>query len=203
MTEKKLTGDLERFSYALGMRIASDLIKSGVKTINPEAFVKALNDTFVGEIPEIMRDEAQRILASFTQQTNSETADENLRKGFEFLSENSFKKGVTELPSGLQYKILKVGKGKTPAFTDNVKCHYHGSIIDGTVFDSSVDRGQPAVFPVNGVIHGWVEALQMMPVGSKWRLFIPPELGYGEQGAGEAIEPNSTLIFDVELLEII
>jgi FKBP-type peptidyl-prolyl cis-trans isomerase FklB len=203
MTEKKLTGELERFSYALGMSVASNLIKSGVKTINPEAFVKAINDTYVGEMPEMMPDEANKILENFMQQANQEDATDNLVAGLEFLEKNRSKEGVTELPSGLQYLVIKEGDGDLPSLTDEVKCHYHGRLIDGTVFDSSVERGQPAVFPVNGVIQGWVEALQLMPVGSKWRLFVPPELGYGEQGAGGAIGPNSTLVFDVELLEIV
>ncbi|MEE4286304.1 MAG: FKBP-type peptidyl-prolyl cis-trans isomerase [Mariniphaga sp.] len=203
MTEKKLTGELERFSYALGMSVASNLIKSGVKTINPEAFVKAINDTYVGEMPEMMPDEANKILESFMQKANEDDAKENLESGLEFLEKNRSKKGVTELPSGLQYQVIKEGDGDLPSLTDEVKCHYHGSLIDGTVFDSSVERGQPAVFPVNGVIQGWVEALQLMPVGSKWRLYVPPELGYGQQGAGGAIGPNSTLVFDVELLEIV
>jgi FKBP-type peptidyl-prolyl cis-trans isomerase FklB len=203
MTEKKLTGELERFSYALGMSVASNLIKSGVKTINPEAFVKAINDTYVGEMPELMPDEANKILESFMEKANQEDAKDNLESGLEFLHKNRSKEGVTELPSGLQYQVIKEGEGDLPSLTDEVKCHYHGSLIDGTVFDSSVERGQPAVFPVNGVIQGWVEALQLMPLGSKWRLYVPPELGYGQQGAGGAIGPNSTLVFDVELLEIV
>jgi FKBP-type peptidyl-prolyl cis-trans isomerase FklB len=203
MTEKKLTGELERFSYALGMSVASNLIKSGVKTINPEAFVKAINDTYVGEMPELMPDEANKILESFMAKANQEDSKDNLESGLEFLQKNRSNEGVTELPSGLQYQVIKEGEGDLPLLTDEVKCHYHGSLIDGTVFDSSVERGQPAVFPVNGVIQGWVEALQLMPVGSKWRLYVPPELGYGQQGAGGAIGPNSTLVFDVELLEIV
>lgn len=199
----KLTGELERFSYALGMSVASNLIKSGVKTINPEAFVKAINDTYIGEMPQMMPDEANKILESFMEKANQDEAKVNLESGLEFLQENRSKKGVTELPSGLQYQVIKEGDGELPSLTDEVKCHYHGSMIDGTVFDSSVERGQPAVFPVNGVIQGWVEALQLMPVGSKWRLYVPPELGYGQQGAGGAIGPNSTLVFDVELLEIV
>ncbi len=199
----KLTGELERFSYALGMSVASNLIKSGVKTINPEAFVKAINDTYIGEMPQMMPDEANKILESFMEKANQDEAKVNLESGLEFLQENRSKKGVTELPSGLQYQVIKEGDGDLPSLTDEVKCHYHGSLIDGTVFDSSVERGQPAVFPVNGVIQGWVEALQLMPVGSKWRLYVPPELGYGQQGAGGAIGPNSTLVFDVELLEIV
>lgn len=203
MTEKKLTGELERFSYALGMSVASNLIKSGVKTINPEAFVKAINDTYIGEMPELMPDEANKILESFMEKSNRNVADGNLEAGLEFLAKNATQKGVVELPSGLQYKVINEGDGEIPSLSDEVKCHYHGSLIDGTVFDSSVERGQPAVFPVNGVIQGWVEALQLMSVGSKWRLYVPPELGYGEQGAGGVIGPNATLVFDVELLEIV
>ena len=203
MTEKKYTGEVERFSYALGLNIASNLIRSGVKTINPEAFVQAITDTFVGNMPEIMPDEANQIIEKFMQQKNAGEASSNLKEGLEFLSENNAGQDVVELPSGLQYKILRRGTGDKPGLNDQVKCHYHGTLINGTVFDSSVERGQPAVFPVNGVIQGWVEALQMMPVGSKWRLFVPHNLAYGEQGAGDVIGPNATLIFDVELLEIL
>ena len=127
----------------------------------------------------------------------------NLEAGNAFLEENSKKETVVSLPSGLQYEILTEGSGAKPVATDKVKCHYHGTLLNGTVFDSSLQRGQPAVFGVNQVIKGWVEALQLMTVGSKWRLFIPSDLAYGEQGAGGSIEPNSTLIFDVELLEIV
>lgn len=203
MTDNKLTGELERFSYALGMSVASNLIKSGVKTINPEVFVEAINDTFIGEMPQLMPDEANKILRSFMDNTNQDEANENLESGLKFLEKNRSKKGVVELPSGLQYQVINDGDGELPSLTDEVKCHYHGSLIDGTVFDSSVERGNPAVFPVNGVIQGWVEALQLMSVGSKWRLYVPPELGYGEQGAGGVIGPNATLVFDVELLEIV
>ncbi|RIH63206.1 FKBP-type peptidyl-prolyl cis-trans isomerase [Mariniphaga sediminis] len=203
MAEEKLTGELERFSYALGMSVASNLIKSGVKNINPEAFLKAVNDTYLGEMPQLLPDEANKILESFMGKAEQEAANENLKNGLDFLFQNRSEDGVVELPSGLQYKVLNEGEGDLPTLTDQVKCHYHGSLIDGTVFDSSVERGNPAVFPVNGVIRGWVEALQLMPVGSKWRLFVPPDLGYGEQGAGSVIGPNSTLVFDVELLEIV
>ena len=127
----------------------------------------------------------------------------NLEEGRTFLEENSKKENVVTLPSGLQYEILTEGSGEKPKATDKVKCHYHGTLLNGTVFDSSVQRGEPAVFGVNQVIKGWVEALQLMAEGSKWRLFIPSELAYGEQGAGGSIEPNSTLIFDVELLGIV
>ncbi|MGV8826958.1 MAG: FKBP-type peptidyl-prolyl cis-trans isomerase [Breznakibacter sp.] len=126
----------------------------------------------------------------------------NLEIGKKFLEENKTKEGVVSTESGLQYQIMTAGTGVKPALTDRVKCHYHGTLIDGTVFDSSVERKEPAVFPVNGVIKGWTEALQMMPVGSKWKLFIPSELAYGEAGAGDKILPNSTLVFEVELIEI-
>ncbi len=203
MSDKKITGELEKFSYSLGMSIAGNLIKSGVKTINPELFLDGIKDTFSGEMPKILPDEANRILEEFIAKANAGQGNENLEKGAKFLAENSKKEDIVELPSGLQYKVLKEGEGEIPTATDQVKCHYHGTFIDGTVFDSSVERGQPAVFPVNQVIQGWVEALQLMSAGSKWRLFVPPELAYGEQGAGGAIAPNSTLIFDVELLEIV
>ena len=127
----------------------------------------------------------------------------NLKEGEDFLKENATKEGVHTTPSGLQYLILKEGNGPKPKATDTVKCHYHGTLINGTVFDSSVQRGQPASFPLNRVISGWTEALQLMPVGSKWRLFLHPKLAYGDRQAGAAIGPNSTLIFDVELLDIV
>ncbi len=203
MTEKKITGELNRFSYALGMSVASNLIKSGVKKVNPETFLQAINDTFTGEMPKMMPEEANKILEEFMQKASQGEAKNNLEEGIKFLAENKSDKGVIELPSGLQYKVIEEGDGELPTPENQVKCHYHGTLIDGTVFDSSVERGEPAVFPVNAVIPGWVEALQLMPVGSKWRLFIPPELAYGEQGAGGVIGPNSTLVFDLELLEIV
>lgn len=203
MTDNKITDELEKFSYSLGMSIAGNLIKSGVNKINPELFMIGLKDTFDGEMPKIMPDEANQILESFIAKANQGQYSGNLEKGLTFLSENLVKEGVIELPSGLQYKVINEGDGEIPTLTNRVKCHYHGMLTDGTVFDSSVERGEPAVFPVNGVIQGWIEALQLMSTGSKWRLFIPSELAYGEQGAGGIIGPNSTLIFDVELLEIL
>jgi FKBP-type peptidyl-prolyl cis-trans isomerase FklB len=203
MTDKKLSGELDQFSYALGMSIAGNLIQTGVKTVNPEMFMEAFKGTFSGEMPKIHPSEANKILEEFIGKINQGQGDSNLEEGLIFLAENLTKEGVVELPSGLQYKVITEGDGEKPTEADQVKCHYHGTLIDGTVFDSSVERGQPAVFPVNGVIRGWVEALQLMATGSKWRLFIPSDLAYGQQGAGGAIGPNSTLIFDVELLEII
>ncbi len=203
MTEKKLTGELDMFSYSLGMSIAGNLIQSGVKTVNSEIFLEAFKDVFEGEMPKILPEEANKILEEFIGKANAAKGGDNLEEGLKFLSENATKKEVTELPSGLQFQVLKEGEGEMPKATDKVRCHYHGTLTDGTVFDSSVERGQPADFPVNGVIQGWVEALQLMSTGSKWRLFIPSELAYGQQGAGGAIGPNTALIFDVELLEII
>ena len=203
MTEKKLNDELEKFSYALGMSIAGNLIQSGVKTVNPEIFFEAFKDTFDGKKPKIMPDEANKILEEFIGKANAGQGADNLEEGLKFLAENSKQEGVIELPSGLQYKVLNEGEGDLPKATDKVRCHYHGTLINGSVFDSSVERGQPADFPVNGVIQGWVEALQLMSTGSKWRLFIPSELAYGQQGAGGAIGPNTALIFEVELLEII
>ena len=203
MPEKKFKSSLEKFSYALGMSVSSNLIKSGVTQMDLQTFTDGVSDTFNGEIPKLLPDEANKLLEEFISGAAAGTGDKNLQEGLEFLSENATKKGVVELPSGLQYKILSYGDGNLPTPADKVCCHYHGTLIDGTVFDSSVERGQPATFPVDGVIEGWIEALQLMPVGSKWRLYIPPELGYGAQGAGNVIEPNSTLIFDLELLEIV
>lgn len=202
MSKIKLSDDLEKFSYSLGLSISANLIQSGVKTIHPDAFVAALKDVFTGEKPQISPEEANQILESFVAQSQAGENNKNLEEGQAFLAENAKKSGVIVLPSGLQYEVMKEGEGEIPTATDQVKCHYHGTLIDGTVFDSSVQRNQPAVFPVNGVIQGWVEALQLMSVGSKWKLFIPSELAYGPRGAGGAIGPNSALVFEVELLEI-
>lgn len=203
MANIDLKDDLQKFSYALGMSISANLIQSGVKTVNPEAFITALKDVFSGVAPRIKPEDANQILESFMAESQAGDGNKNLEEGLAFLAENAKKDGVIELPSGLQYEVIAEGEGDLPTSNDQVKCHYHGTLIDGSVFDSSVDRGEPATFPVNGVIQGWVEALQLMSVGSKWRLFIPSELAYGPNGAGAAIGPNSTLIFEVELLEIV
>ncbi|MBN2635047.1 MAG: FKBP-type peptidyl-prolyl cis-trans isomerase [Prolixibacteraceae bacterium] len=203
MSEKKLTGDLNQLSYALGMSIAGNLIQSGVKTIHAESFASAIQDAFTGAEPKLQPQEANQIIEHFLNEVNNEQGAGNSEEGKKFLEENGKKKGVIVLPSGLQYEVINEGDGEIPTLSDQVKCHYHGTLIDGTIFDSSVQRGKPAVFPVNGVIKGWVEALQLMSAGSKWRLYVPSDLAYGKQGAGGVIGPNTTLIFDVELLEII
>lgn len=203
MADNQFEGKLEEFSYALGLSISSNLLQSGVKTIDALQFLAGLQDAFAGNKPKIPMDEASLILQEFMTANNDSEALKNLEEGYMFLSKNIENKGVFETESGLQYKIIKKGYGSFPTLDDEVKCHYHGTLLDGTVFDSSVERRQPAVFPVNGVIQGWVEALQLMAVGAKWQLFIPSELAYAAEGAGGLIGPNATLIFDVELLEIV
>lgn len=199
----KYTNEIDKVSYSLGLSIASNLISSGIKTINQEAFNDAMNSVFAGQMPEIMPDEANNILQTYFEKIQNEKGKEAKEAGKKFLAENKTREGVVTLESGLQYKILNEGSGAKPTANDTVKCHYEGRLINGQVFDSSIRRGEPAEFPVGGVIAGWVEALQLMSVGSKWQLYIPSELAYGQHGAGAAIGPNETLIFDVELLEII
>jgi len=194
---------MDKISYALGLSIGNNFKSAGINKLDIEAFKKAVEDVINGTEPSMPYDEAKGILNDYFSKLQTEKFEINKKAGEEFLSINKNKPGVVTLPSGLQYQILKKGEGKTPKATDQVQCHYHGTLIDGTVFDSSVERGQPATFGVNQVIPGWVEALQLMPVGSKWRLFIPYNLAYGERGAGEMIEPYSTLIFDVEILDIV
>lgn len=194
---------MDKVSYALGLSIGNNFQNSGIKELIIDDFIKGLNDVLSGEKPAISYDEAKQVINDYFIQLQAEKLAINKQAGEEFLRINKEKAGVTELPSGLQYEILEKGSGEKPKASDQVKCHYHGTLINGTVFDSSVQRGEPATFGVSQVIPGWVEALQLMEVGSKWRLFIPSDLAYGERGAGESIEPNSTLIFDVELLDIV
>ena len=194
---------MDKISYALGLSIGNNFQNSGINNLQVEDFVKGLKDVLGGAEPEISYDEAKQVINDYFMNLQKERLELNKKAGEEFLNINKGKAGVVTLPSGLQYQVLKQGEGAKPAASDKVKCHYHGTLINGTVFDSSVQRGEPAVFGVSQVIPGWVEALQLMPVGSKWRLFIPSNLAYGEHGAGDAIEPNSALVFDVELLDIV
>jgi len=203
MPDNQFNNEFEEFSYSLGLTISSNLLQSGVKKIDSLQFLAGLQDTFSGNTPKISLERANEILQEFMMQENDKEAIKNLEEGYTFLMENIQNKGVHETDSGLQYKIIKEGYGGHPTMDDVVKCHYHGTLLNGTVFDSSIERGQAAIFPLNGVIQGWAEALQMMTVGSKWRLFIPPDLAYGPEGAGGLIGSNATLIFDVELLEIV
>lgn len=194
---------MDKLSYALGMSMASSLVNSGLNKIDVDSFVKAFNEVINnGEASEMSPQEANQYIQEFFSKRQEELLKENTEAGIKFLEDNSKKEGVTTLASGLQYEVITEGNGTKPSATDKVKCHYHGTLIDGRVFDSSVERGQPAVFGVNQVIKGWVEALQLMSVGSKWKLFIPSDLAYGANGAGELIGPNTTLVFEVELLGI-
>ncbi|MCU4177416.1 FKBP-type peptidyl-prolyl cis-trans isomerase [Carboxylicivirga sp. N1Y90] len=193
---------MNKISYALGMNLAQNLKSSGIETIEYTEFAKGLEAAFEGKETEMKPEEANEILQAFFGELQQKQHAGNIQAGKDFLAENAKKEGVVTLESGLQYEIITEGKGEKPAATNEVECHYHGTLIDGTVFDSSVERGAPATFPVNGVIQGWVEALQLMPVGSKWRLFIPSDLAYGERGAGDKIGPHTTLVFEVELLAI-
>ena len=194
---------MDKVSYALGLSIGNNFQNSGINDLQIEDFVKGLKDILGGQTPEISYDEAKQVINDYFMKLQKEKFEINKKAGEEFLNINKGKAGVVTLPSGLQYQVLQKGEGPKPTASDKVKCHYHGTLINGTVFDSSVQRGEPAVLGVSQVIPGWVEALQLMPVGSKWRLFIPSDLAYGEHGAGEAIEPNSALVFDVELLDIV
>lgn len=193
---------MDKLSYGLGMSMAANLKQSGLDCINVDDFAGAIKSYFKGEKMQMTPEEAQNAINEFFAKQKTEVMSKNKKAGEEFLAKNKSNDGVVTTASGLQYRILVAGSGAKPKETDTVDCHYEGRLIDGTIFDSSYKRGQSAQFPVNGVIPGWVEALQLMPVGSKWQLYIPSELAYGEYGAGETIEPNSTLIFDVELLAI-
>lgn len=197
-----LENEIDKVSYSLGVNVAENIKQQGLDQINSSAFAKAVEDVYKGGSTQINGAEAQQILQSYFQKKQAAQFEGNKEAGEKFLAENATKEGVVVLPSGLQYKVITEGTGEKPTATSTVKTHYHGTLIDGTVFDSSVDRGQPISFPVNGVIAGWTEALQLMPVGSKWKLFIPYNLAYGERGAGGKIGPYSALIFDVELLGI-
>lgn len=194
---------MDRISYALGLSIGNNFLNAGIQNLHTDDFMKGLTDVLEKRKPEISYDEAKKVINDYFTQLQENQSKLNSEAGEEFLRINKGRAGVTTLPSGLQYQVLKTGTGAKPTLNDRVQCHYHGTLINGVVFDSSIDRGEPAVFGVNQVIAGWTEALQMMNVGSKWRLFIPSNLAYGQQGAGNVIGPGSALIFDVELLNIV
>lgn len=207
-SEIKLTSKNDSVSYALGVLIGENnkqQMKSapGVDQLDKKILIAAFEKAFMGDSVQIKAEKANATIQSFFAQVSKVEGDKNLKAGEEFLAANKSKPGVVTLPSGLQYEIIKAGTGPKPKADEEVKCHYQGTTIDGKVFDSSIKRGEPATFPVNRVIPGWTEALQLMPVGSKWKLYIPASLGYGERGAGQDIKPNSALIFEVELLEIV
>jgi FKBP-type peptidyl-prolyl cis-trans isomerase FklB len=198
----------DKVSYAIGAQIGSDMKKQTID-IDPDVLGKGLKDGFQGSKLLLTDEEMRGALSGLQQQMVAKQTErmrelgaKNKQAGTAFLAENKKKEGVKVLPSGLQYKVVKEGTGKMPKADDTVTVNYKGTLIDGTEFDSSYKRGEPATFPVKGVIKGWTEALQLMKVGSKWELFIPSELAYGEQPAGRVIGPNSTLLFEVELLGI-
>lgn len=194
---------MDKFSYGLGMGIGQNLLSMNVSEISVEDFIKGMQAVLQGEKPEMSHIEAQQVVSEHFQKLAEQQYAKVKAEGEAFLAANGKKEGVVTLPSGLQYQVLVEGSGKKPKATDRVRCHYEGTLIDGTVFDSSVRRGEPAVFGVSQVIAGWVEALQLMSEGSKWRLFIPQNMAYGAHGAGENIPPYSALIFEVELIAVL
>ena len=201
----ELKGDREKISYSIGMDIGGNLKRQSVE-VDPDLLAQGVKDSYGGGKTLLTEDEARLAITTFQQTLMAKKAEamqilseKNKAEGEKFLAENGKKEGVKSLPSGLQYREITPGKGKSPKATDTVTTHYKGTLIDGTEFDSSYKRGEPATFPVSGVIPGWTEALQLMKEGAKWRLFLPPNLAYGERGAGRDIGPNATLIFEVEL----
>ena len=201
---------MDKVSYALGLGIGRQLAQMGASDLSIEDFAAAIKDVIAGNELKVSNREAQTIVQDYfrkqEEKLNAERAEKGKAakaEGEKYLAENAKKEGVVTLPSGLQYMVLKEGSGKKPKATVKVKCHYEGFLIDGTVFDSSVERGEPAVFPLNQVIAGWTEGLQLMQEGAKYRFFIPYILGYGEGGAGASIPPFAALIFDVELIEVL
>ena len=201
---------MDKVSYALGMGIGRQLSQMGAEGLNIDDFALAIKNILAGEQPKIDDAEAQTIVRDFFEKQEAKqraAAAEKFKDakeaGEKYLADNAKKDGVITTPSGLQYMVLKEGNGRKPKATDNVKCHYEGMLIDGTLFDSSIQRGEPATFPLNGVITGWTEGLQLMQEGAKYRFFIPYNLGYGERGAGASIPPFAALVFDVELIEVV
>ena len=201
---------MDKLSYALGMSMGHNFKGTGIKTLNSADFAAGVASVYDGVKPEMTFDEAKRIVNEYFAKLEAEMQAEaakqgevNRKNGEAFLTENAKREGIKVTESGLQYEVLESGKGDSPKASDNVEVHYTGKLIDGTVFDSSVERGVPASFGVTQVIPGWVEALQLMHEGDKWRLYIPSDLAYGPNGAGGVIGPNMKLIFDVELLRVI
>lgn len=204
----KLETSSDSAGYAIGLLVGTNNKQQienvpGGSKINLEAVMAAFYAGTFGEEGLMTVEEADQVIRRYFEAEGEREGQENLESGNAFLEKNKAREGVVTTPSGLQYEILTEGEGPKPTAEDQVRAHYHGTLIDGTVFDSSVDRGEPAVFALNQVIPGWTEALQLMPVGSKWKIYLPSDLAYGERGGGLTIGPNSTLIFEVELLEIV
>jgi FKBP-type peptidyl-prolyl cis-trans isomerase FklB len=206
MSEVKFETVEQKASYGIGLQMGQQLAGSGLEGLNVAAIAAGIATSLKGDMPAIEVDEINEALQEI--HTRAQTAQEAAAQvaaedGELFLKDNALRPEVTVLESGLQYEVMTAGNGEIPTSDKSVRVHYHGQLTDGTVFDSSVSRGQPAEFPVTGVIKGWVEALQLMPVGSKWKLFIPQDLAYGSRGAGAAIPPFAALVFEVELLDIL
>ena len=203
-----LKGDKAKLSYSLGMNLGGNLKRESIE-VDPDLLAKGMKDSYGGGKTLLTEEQARQTLADFQKtmmakkaEARQKLAEKNKADGEKFLAANAKKEGVKSLPSGLQYKVITPGKGKSPKPSDTVTVHYKGTLIDGTEFDNSYKRGQPATFPVSGVIPGWTEALQLMKEGAKWRLFIPSKLAYGEMGKGRDIGPDAALIFEVELISI-
>ncbi|MCR5780075.1 MAG: FKBP-type peptidyl-prolyl cis-trans isomerase [Bacteroidaceae bacterium] len=194
---------MNKISYALGLGIGQQLKSMGIEDFNVQDFTQSICDVLSGAEPAIPHREAQALLNEYFDQQARKQAQGAIAEGKAFLEANGKKEGVVTTKSGLQYQVLTEGTGRSPKATDKVRCHYEGTLINGTVFDSSYKRGEPADFPLNGVIPGWTEGVQLMKEGAKYRFFIPYLLGYGEHGAGSSIPPYSTLIFDVELIKVL
>lgn len=201
--EMTLKTELDTVSYGLGVNIAENLSNQGIEELNVAALAKGMEDYLSKSDLKLSKEEIGNLLNSYMQALQGKAGEKNKIAGEEFLAQNAKKKGIITLESGMQYEVITEGTGPIPTAANKVSTHYHGTLIDGTVFDSSVERGQPAEFGVTQVIQGWQEALQLMPEGSKWRLYIPYNLAYGDRGAGGAIGPFSALIFDIELLKIV
>lgn len=193
---------MDKISYALGLSMGHNFRQTGIEVLNVEDFAAGIRAVYAGEKPAMSYEEAKNVVNDFFAELQQKQHRLNRELGQKFLEENSKDPDVKVMPSGLQYKIVKQGDGPKPRADQKVTVHYAGRLIDGTVFDSSIERGEPAVFAVNQVIPGWVEALQMMPEGSQWQIYIPSELAYGKHGAGQIIGPDATLIFDVQLIKV-
>ena len=201
---------MNKLSYALGLGIGRQLAQMGAEDLNIDDFSQAIKDILTGKEPQVSDQEAQKLVTTFFEEQEAkqraaatEKYKDNKEKGEAWLANKAMEEGVVALPSGLMYQVLNEGSGKKPTAADTVECHYEGRLIDGTVFDSSYKRGESATFPLNGVIAGWTEGVQLMSEGAKYRFFIPYQLAYGERGAGQAIPPFAALVFDVELIKVL
>ena len=201
---------MNKLSYALGLGIGRQLAQMGAEDLNIDDFSQAIKDILTGKEPQVSDQEAQKLVTTFFEEQEAkqraaaaEKYKDNKEKGEAWLANKAMEEGVVALPSGLLYQVLNEGSGKKPTAADTVECHYEGRLIDGNVFDSSYKRGESATFPLNGVIAGWTEGVQLMSEGAKYRFFIPYQLAYGERGAGQAIPPFAALVFDVELIKVL